>query len=100
MALAWRVRAALLKAATMLVFGLWVFGSAVWGFIAGSAPHAETMGIVGALALAANLAVALMLYRLRTGEERKRVVWEKRLSVLVDIGVRRIFKTKKRYITR
>src|SRR3546814_15013681 len=35
MALAWRARAALLKAATMLAFGLWVFGSAVWGFIAG-----------------------------------------------------------------
>src|SRR3546814_6780507 len=61
MALAWRARAALLKAATMLAFGLWVFGSAVWGFIAGSAPHAETMGMIGALALAANVAVALML---------------------------------------
>ena len=75
MALAWRARAALLKAATMLAFGLWVFGSAVWGFVAGSAPHAETMGLIGALALAANVAVALMLYRYRTGDANMRSVW-------------------------
>src|SRR3546814_15800674 len=75
MALAWRARAALLKAATMLDFGLWVFGSAVWGFIAGSAPPAETMVMVGALALAANVAVALMLYRYRTGDATMRPVW-------------------------
>ncbi|MDT7527198.1 cation transporter [Sphingopyxis sp. SE2] len=66
---------ALLKAATMLAFGLWVFGSAVWGFLAGSAPHAETMGLIGALALAANVAVALMLYRYRTGDANMRSVW-------------------------
>ena len=75
MALAWRARAALLKAATMLAFGLWVFGSAVWGFVAGSAPRAETMGAIGALALAANVAVALMLYRYRTGDANMRSVW-------------------------
>lgn len=75
MALAWRARAALLKAATMLVFGLWVLASALWGFFAGSAPHAETMGIVGTLALAANLLVALMLYRYRTGDANMRSVW-------------------------
>ena len=75
MALAWRARAALFKAVTMLAFGMWVFGSAIWGFVAGSAPHAETMGIVGALALAANVAVALMLYRYRTGDANMRSVW-------------------------
>lgn len=75
MALAWRARAALVKAATMLGFGLWVLGSALWGFFAGSAPHAETMGVVGALALAANVSVALMLYRYRTGDANMRSVW-------------------------
>ena len=59
----------------MLAFGLWVFGSAVWGFVAGSAPRAETMGAIGALALAANVAVALMLYRYRTGDANMRSVW-------------------------
>ncbi|BBB12473.1 cation transporter [Sphingopyxis sp. FD7] len=75
MALAWRARAALFKAATMLVFGLWVFGSAIWGFVAGTAPHAETMGIIGALALAVNVAVALLLYRYRAGDANMRSVW-------------------------
>lgn len=75
MALAWRARAALLKAATMLAFGIYVFGSTLWGFLAGTAPHAETMGIIGGLALAANVIVALMLYRYRTGDANMRSVW-------------------------
>jgi Co/Zn/Cd efflux system component len=75
MALAWRARAALLKAATMLAFGLWVLASAAWGFVAGTAPHAETMGLIGALALVSNVAVALMLYRYRTGDANMRSVW-------------------------
>lgn len=36
MAVAWRARAALLKAATMLAFGLWVIGSATHGFLVGA----------------------------------------------------------------
>ena len=75
MAIAWRARAALLKAATMLAFGLWVFASAVWGFVAGTAPEAATMGIIGALALVSNVVVALMLYRWRTGDANMRSVW-------------------------
>lgn len=75
MALAWRARAALFKAATMLAFGLWVLGSALWGFVTGTTPHAETMGIIGVLALVANVVVALMLYRYRTGDANMRSVW-------------------------
>ena len=75
MAIAWRARAALFKAVTMLAFGLWVLGSALWGFVAGAAPHAETMGMIGALALVANVVVALMLYRYRTGDANMRSVW-------------------------
>lgn len=75
MALAWRARAALFKAATMLAFGLGVLGATLWGFMTGTAPHAGTMGVVGAAALAANVAVALMLYRWRTGDANMRSVW-------------------------
>ncbi|MBL8651238.1 MAG: cation transporter [Sphingopyxis sp.] len=75
MALAWRARAALVKAATMLLFGLGVLGATIWGFVNGTAPHAETMGLIGAAALAANVAVALMLYRWRTGDANMRSVW-------------------------
>ncbi len=75
MAIAWRARAALAKAATMLGFGLWVLGSAIWGLFAGASPDAGTMGIVGFLALAVNLAVAAMLFRYRTGDANMRSVW-------------------------
>ncbi len=75
MAIVWRARAALAKAATMLGFGLWVLGSALWGFFVGASPDAGTMGIVGFLALAVNLAVAAMLFRYRTGDANMRSVW-------------------------
>lgn len=75
MAISWRARAALLKAGTMLAFGLYVLGSAIYGFMAGSAPHAETMGLIGMLALIANVVVALALYKYRTGDANMRSVW-------------------------
>ena len=75
MALAWRARAALFKAATMLLFGLGVLGATLWGFMTGTSPHPETMGVIGFSALVANVLVALMLYRYRTGDANMRSVW-------------------------
>ena len=75
MALAWRARAALLKSLFMLGFAGWVLGSAVLAFVNGTAPDPKTMGIIGALALAANVGVAFLLYRYRTGDANMRSVW-------------------------
>lgn len=75
MALAWRARAAQLKAASMLAFGLWVLGYALYGWVVGADPHAETMGAIGALALLVNVAVAALLFRFRTGDANMRSVW-------------------------
>lgn len=75
MALAWRARAALLKSLFMLGFAGWVLGSAVVAFVYGTAPDPKTMGIIGALALAANVGVALLLYRYRMGDANMRSVW-------------------------
>ena len=74
-AVAWRARAALLKAASMIGFGLYVLGSAVWNAWHGGVPHATTMGAVAMLALAANLGVAWMLYAFREGDANMRSVW-------------------------
>lgn len=74
-ALAWRARAALVKSLFMLGFAGWVFASAVIAFVGGSAPDPALMGAVGALALAANVGVALLLYRYRTGDANMRSVW-------------------------
>lgn len=75
MALAWRAKAALIKGATMLAFGIWVIGYAIYGLIAGADPEPATMGIVGTLALATNVIVALMLFRFREGDANMRSVW-------------------------
>ncbi|WP_417593765.1 cation transporter [Parasphingorhabdus sp.] len=75
MALTWRARAALAKSATMLAFGLWVIGSAIYGFYAGASPEPQTMGLVGTLALIVNIIVALLLMGFRDGDANMRSAW-------------------------
>ena len=75
MALQWRARASLLKAASMGAFGLWVAVTTVQHALAGTVPAAPVMGMVGALAFAANLGVAALLYRWREGDSNMRSVW-------------------------
>ena len=75
MAPVWRSRAALLKGLTMGGFGLFVLGRAAWGLSSGSMPEPLTMGVIGALALVANVAVAWMLYAFRDGDANMRSVW-------------------------
>lgn len=73
--LLWRARAALLKGATMALFGVGVLARTVWGFQHGIVPEPITMSLVGVLALAANVAVAVMLFRFRAGDADMRSVW-------------------------
>ncbi|MDD0844473.1 cation transporter [Pseudomonas sp. Gutcm_11s] len=75
MALTWRARAAQLKAASMLAFGIGVLGAALWHWWQGEVPSAPTMGVVGTLALLANLGVAVLLYAYREGDSNMRSVW-------------------------
>jgi Co/Zn/Cd efflux system component len=74
-ALAWRARAAILKAVSMMGFGVYVLGAAVWSVWHGEVPQAMTMGVVALLALLANLGVAWMLYAFREGDANMRSVW-------------------------
>lgn len=75
MAIQWRARASLVKAASMGVFGLWIAITTINHALAGTVPAAPVMGVVGALALAANFGVALLLYRWREGDSNMRSVW-------------------------
>ena len=75
MALRWRARASLLKAASMGAFGLWVAATTIYHALAGTVPQAPVMGAVGTLAFAANLGVAALLYRWRNGDSNMRSVW-------------------------
>jgi Co/Zn/Cd efflux system component len=75
MALTWRAKASLLKAASMAGFGVFVLGRALWSALNGVPPQPLTMGAVALLALAVNVFVALTLYRYRNGDSNMRSVW-------------------------
>ncbi len=72
---AWRARTALVKAGSMGLYGIGVLAVTAWNLSRGAAPQPITMGAIGALALAANLGVAVLLYRYRDGDANMRSVW-------------------------
>ncbi len=70
-----RTRAALVKAASMGAFGLFVVGDTVHHLVAGAPPEPFVMGPVALAALAANVTVAVLLYRHRNGDSNRESVW-------------------------
>jgi Co/Zn/Cd efflux system component len=70
-----RARAALVKGLSMGLIGLWVIASIAHKLLTGAAPEPLIMGPVGVLALAANLSVAVLLYRHRGGDANRESVW-------------------------
>lgn len=75
MALSWRARAALLKGLSLGAVGLWVAGQTAWNAVFQTVPEADVMGVVGAMALLANIGCAAMLYVHRHGDANRRSVW-------------------------
>ncbi len=83
-----RARVATVKGVTMGLFGLWVLARAAWSVSSGEVPQAEMMGFTALVALAANLGVAVLLYRYREGDSNMRSVWLcTRNDVLGNIAV-------------
>ena len=75
MSLKIRSSAALLKGFSLLAMGLWVFGSTLYQIFVLGLPRAEIMGVIGLLALAANLASVVLLMRYQKGDANVRSVW-------------------------
>jgi Co/Zn/Cd efflux system component len=75
MALQYRAAAALVKGATMGIFGVWVIGVTVWHALAGTLPEAFTMGAVGTAALIANALSFALLWAYRSGDSNMRSAW-------------------------
>lgn len=75
MSMRWRSGAALVKGATMGLFGLWIIGQAMWNLYSGALPGAFVMGSIGVLALVANVVSAGLLYAFRSGNANMRSVW-------------------------
>jgi len=71
----WQSRTALAKGYAMGIYGVAVLAYAAWRVWLGAAPGALTMGLVGALAFAANVGVAMLLYAYREGNANMRSVW-------------------------
>lgn len=75
MSLKVRSTAAMFKGLSLLLMGLWVFGSTIYQFFILGVPEAQIMGGIGALALAANLASVFLLMRYKDGDANVRSVW-------------------------
>jgi len=73
--LRWRARAALIQGLFLGALGLGVLGTTAYRVLAQEPPGAELMGILGLVALAVNVAAALVLIPHRKGDANVRAVW-------------------------
>jgi cation diffusion facilitator family transporter len=84
----WQVGAALAKGGFMLAFGLGVLGEGLYKVFHPMMPGVETMGIVGGLALAANLVCFSLLYRHRGDNLNMGSTWLcSRNDLIANVGV-------------
>jgi len=84
----WQAGTALAKGGFMLVFGLGVLGEAVDKMLHPVMPGVGTMGVLGGLALMANLVCFLLLYRQRGDNLNMRSTWLcSRNDVIANVGV-------------
>jgi Co/Zn/Cd efflux system component len=75
MSLQVRATAALVKGVSLAAMGVWVLGSTAYQVLVLGVPSATIMGVVGVLALAANLLSVLILLGYRNGDANVRSVW-------------------------
>jgi cation diffusion facilitator family transporter len=84
----WQAGAALAKGGFMLAFGLGVLGDAAYRVLHPVMPGVETMGLIGALALAANLVCFFLLYRHRGDNLNLQSTWLcSRNDLIANVGV-------------
>ena len=70
-----RASAALLKGLSLSAMALWVFGSTIYQTVVLGLPKAEIMGLIGVMALVANLGSVLLLLPYKDGDANVRSVW-------------------------
>lgn len=66
---------ALFKGAIMAIFGFVVIAKTIYAYIQGIPPEAITMGVIGVLALIANVISAVVLYAFRNWGLEHASVW-------------------------
>ena len=83
-----RAMASLFKGGSLAFIAILILGTSLYRFLGDTVPVAETMGIVGFLALLANLASLLILMRWRDGDSNVRSVWLcSRNDAIGNVGV-------------
>ena len=86
--LRWQAVAALIKGAFMLLFGVGVLLEAAHKALNPVVPNAELMGMIGALALFANLVCFILLYRHRADNLNMSSTWLcSRNDLIANVGV-------------
>jgi Co/Zn/Cd efflux system component len=70
-----RAWTAFAKGVSLTLMGLWVFGSTAYHILILGIPKAEIMGVVGFMALVANVASVVILARYKDGDANVRSVW-------------------------
>lgn len=70
-----RATATLFKGLSLSIMALWVFGSTAYQTLVFGVPSAEVMGVIGFLALAANLSSVGLLLPYKDGDANVRSVW-------------------------
>ena len=84
----WQAGAALAKGSFMLAFGLGVLGEALYKAFHPVLPNSGTMGVIGGVALAANLVCFLLLFQHRSDNLNMSSTWLcSRNDLIANVGV-------------
>lgn len=84
----WQAGAALAKGAFMLAFGIGVLAQALYKVLHPAMPGFETMGVIGTIALGANLTCFFLLYRHRSDNLNMSSTWIcSRNDLIANAGV-------------
>jgi Co/Zn/Cd efflux system component len=78
----------MLKGLIMAAFGIGVLAEATMKALSGVVPAAETMGVIGAVALLANVFCLVLLFRHRSDDVNMRSTWLcSRNDIVANVGV-------------
>jgi cation diffusion facilitator family transporter len=84
----WKATAALLKGIIITIFGLYVLAEAISKMMSDIVPIAETMGIVGVIALIANSSCLILLLKHRDDDINMKSTWIcSRNDIIANTGV-------------